>query len=64
MSADAAAGLYSNWDWADRWRVVRNGIRNRGQQVLELINVTPEHTSDSAADAQFAQLLPSIVVPK
>jgi exosortase len=60
-SADAAAGLYSNWDWPDRWRVVRNGIRNRGQQVLEFIVVTPSQTDVAKADAQFAALIPQLV---
>jgi exosortase len=59
----AEAGLYSNWDWADRWRVVRNGIRNRGQQVLELIMLMPPDAGDSAADRQFAKLLPNLIEP-
>jgi exosortase/archaeosortase family protein len=58
----ADAGLYSNWDWADRWRVVRNGIRNRGQQVFELIMLTPE-AEDSNADQRFARLLPKLIEP-
>lgn len=56
------AGLYSNWDWADRWRVVRNGIRNRGQQVLELIMVEPSG-DDAAIEQRFAALLPKLVQP-
>jgi exosortase len=61
---DSGAGMYSNWDWADRWRVVRNGIRNRGQQVLEMIMVTPPQVGDSAVEEQFGRLVPEIVVPK
>jgi hypothetical protein len=61
LGTDAAAGLYSNWDWPDRWRVVRNGIRNRGQQVLEVINVTTSPTSETSTDDQFAKLLPRLV---
>ena len=64
VSADAAAGLYSNWDWADRWRVVRNGIRNRGQQVLEVIHATNAPIDETAADKQFANLLPQLVETK
>ena len=60
---DSGAGLYSNWDWRDRWRVVRNGIRNRGQQVLELIMVIPPQMSDSAAEEQCNRLMQAIVVP-
>jgi exosortase len=62
--AAAAAGLYSNWDWADRWRVVRNGIRNRGQQVFELIMLMPPDADDSTADQQFAKLLPNLIKTK
>ncbi len=61
---ESTAGLYSNWDWNDRWRVVRNGIRNRGQQVLEMIMVTPAQMSDSAVGEQFGRLVREIVVPK
>jgi hypothetical protein len=55
----AAAGLYSNWDWADRWRVVRNGIRNRGQQVLEIIILHPAESDET--EQQFAELLPRLI---
>jgi exosortase len=61
---DSGAGLYSNWDWKDRWRVVRNGIRNRGQQVLELIMVMPPQISDSIADEECGRLMREIVVPR
>jgi exosortase len=64
MGANAAAGLYSNWDWSDRWRVVRNGIRNRGQQVLEAITVTNSRLDERVSDGQFAQLLPQLVQPR
>jgi exosortase/archaeosortase family protein len=59
---DSEAGLYSNWDWSERWRVVRNGIRNRGQQVLELIMVIPQQLSDSAAEEQGGWLMQKIVL--
>ncbi len=61
---ESRAGLYSNWDWNDRWRVVRNGIRNRGQQVLEVIMVTPAQMSDAAVEEQFGRLVREIVDPK
>ncbi len=60
---DSGAGFYSNWDWRDRWRIVRNGIRNRGQQVLELIMVIPPQISDSAAEEECRRLMLEIVVP-
>ena len=61
-SVDDNAGLYSNWDWADRWRVVKNGIRNRGQQVMELIMVEPE-TEEPVVEREFASLLPQLIEP-
>jgi exosortase len=61
-ATDDNAGFYSNWDWADRWRVVRDGIRNRGQQVFELIMVEPE-INQAAFDQQFAALLPTLIQP-
>jgi exosortase len=63
-SVDAAAGLYSNWDWPDRWRVVRNGIRNRGQQVLEFIVINPANTDSNQAEQQFNSLVPHVVEPE
>ena len=59
---DDNAGFYSNWDWADRWRVVRNGIRNRGQQVFELIMVEPEN-SQTSVEREFARLVPKLIQP-
>ena len=64
IAGESAAGLYSNWDWADRWRVVRNGIRNRGQQVLEVIIMHPADVDPSVPQRQFAELLPKLVVPQ
>ncbi|MBV9010391.1 MAG: exosortase/archaeosortase family protein [Verrucomicrobia bacterium] len=55
------AGLYSNWDLRDRWRVVREGIRNLGQQVMEVIIVTPTNVSDVAVDQSFSELLKQTV---
>jgi exosortase len=61
-SFDDNAGFYSNWDWADRWRVVRNGIRNRGQQVLEMVMIEPE-VNAGAVDREFAAVIPQLVGP-
>jgi hypothetical protein len=62
--ADPTTGSYSNWDLADRWRVVRNGIRNRGQQVLELMIITAAPPDESATDHAFAELLPTLINTK
>ena len=62
--ADPTIGSYSNWDLADRWRVVRNGIRNRGQQVLELLMISAAPPDESSTDQAFAELLPKVINTK
>lgn len=59
-SADTP-GMFSNWDLADRWRVVKSGIRNLGQQVLQVMIVTPAHADDHPPDDEFGALLKQVV---
>ena len=54
--------LYSNWDLADRWRVVKHGIRNLGQQVLEVIILAPPNVDEATVDRQFQNILREVVV--
>src|SRR4029077_686554 len=42
------------WSKSDRWRVVREGIRNPGQQVMEIIFVSPHQINNGRAEEQFA----------
>ena len=56
--------LYSNWDLADRWRVVKNGIRNLGQQVLEVIILAPAGVDEKVIDQRFGEMLPALVAPE
>lgn len=49
------------WSPFDRWRVVRDGIRNPGQQVMELITVSSRHRSSEVAEEQFARLVPKLI---
>ena len=46
-----------------RCRVVRNGVRNLGQQTLEVIIITSPQVHDAAAEQQFTTLMREIVVP-
>ena len=57
-----AQDLISNWDLADRWRVVKNGIRNLGQQVLEVIILAPEGVDETVIDQKFGTILSEVVV--
>jgi exosortase len=56
--------LYSNWDLADRWRVVKDGIRNLGQQVLEVIILAPARVDEKVIDQRFGEMLPALVAPE
>jgi exosortase len=58
---DATSGAIGGWARSDRLGVVLQGWRNQGQQVLQLIMVTPENLSIEAAQAEFAELVPKIV---
>jgi hypothetical protein len=57
----SAAGVTENWMRADRLRVVQNGLRNQGQQVLEVVVMTPQALSGAVAQEKFATLVPEIV---
>jgi len=49
------------WSPFDRWRVVRDGIRNPGQQVMEVLTVSSHQRSSAAAEERFAQLVPELI---
>lgn len=51
----------TDWSIADRWKVVRDGLRNPGQQVLEIVFVTPQDCPGAAAEAELGRLLRGLV---
>ncbi len=56
------AGMQPDWSFPARWRAVREGVRNPGQQVMEFILINDgDEAQTEKADAQFAALLPSLV---
>jgi hypothetical protein len=57
---DATRGQTGNWMRDDRLRVVLEGLRNQGQQVLELVMIMPNEIRSEAAEGEFAQLLPQV----
>jgi exosortase len=59
-----AAGIQPEWSFAARWRAVRDGVRNMGQQVMEFIMLTPREMSATEAEARFAEMLPTLVRPR
>ena len=54
----------TNWVASDRWRVVRDGIRNPGQQVMEFVLITREEVGREEAETRFAALVPELVEMK
>ncbi len=58
---ELAAGTQPDWSIAGRARVVRNGVRNLGQQVLEIVIVNPGPMTDEEADREFSALLPQLI---
>lgn len=59
---ELAEGIQPGWSLAARTRVVRNGIRNLGQQVLEAIAINATPVGDAEAEARFGELLREVVV--
>jgi exosortase len=58
------AGIQPEWSFPARWRAVRDGVRNMGQQMIELIILAPSQLDDAAVDQQFAAILATLVVPE
>jgi exosortase/archaeosortase family protein len=57
-------GAQPDWGLLGRSRVVMNGVRNRGQQILEVVLLSPhraEHVDAETAESEFATMLPGIV---
>jgi exosortase len=57
-------GIQPDWSLLARWRVVRNGVRNMGQQVIELVLVSTKPNSAQLAESEFARILPEIIKTK
>ncbi len=58
---DLNAGATSDWSRSDRLRVVLEGLRNQGQQVLEVVILSPRPVDSLLAEGEFAKLVPQIV---
>jgi exosortase len=63
-ASTTTTGKVGTWLRSDRIRVVREGLRNQGQQVMELVLITPNELTNEAAEATFAKLLPTLIVPE
>jgi exosortase len=59
-----AQGVQPEWSLAARRRVVREGIRNLGQQVLETVVISSTPMDDESAEAKFQDLVREVVTTK
>lgn len=59
-----ASGVQPEWSLPARIRVVRNGIRNPGQQVLETVLISSIPMEDEAAQTRFGEMLREVVKAK
>jgi hypothetical protein len=57
-----AQGVQPDWSLAARARVVRNGVRNLGQQVLEVLFVHPHPIDEATAKERFAGFVRDVIV--
>ncbi|MEO5718213.1 MAG: exosortase/archaeosortase family protein [Chthoniobacterales bacterium] len=60
-SSDVTGGKTGSWRRNDRVRVVLQGLRNQGQQVMEFVLMTRNPLSKDQAEAEFAALVPRLV---
>ncbi|MDQ3115189.1 MAG: exosortase/archaeosortase family protein, partial [Verrucomicrobiota bacterium] len=58
---EAETLAFSHWNIAERWEVVRKGMRNPGQQVVEFVLLSRHPLSAEEARTRFAALVPELV---
>lgn len=56
-----ANGIQPDWSFRGRTRAVLNGVRNLGQQTMELVLMSPVQVSAGDAEERFAELLPALI---
>jgi hypothetical protein len=56
-------GVQPDWGPAGRLRGVEKGIRNLGQQILEIVITSGEPLTDAAAEQLFTDALREVAVP-
>jgi exosortase len=55
------SGGTTDWAIADRFRAVREGLRNPGQQVMEFVIITTRQLSNENAESEFANFVPDLI---
>jgi hypothetical protein len=61
---EVKGGAQPDWSMHARTQMVKNGVRNLGQQVLEVVILTPSSVSDDAAEEEFANIVKNVIVPR
>ena len=56
-------GLQPEWSLPARFRAVKNGVRNMGQQVVEFIIVSSHPESPESGAEEVGRLLPGLIRP-
>jgi hypothetical protein len=59
-----AQGKQPDWGVAARTHVVREGVRNLGQQVLEIVITSAQPLDDAAAEEKFADIVRELIAPR
>jgi exosortase len=58
---ELAQGVQPDWSIRGRTEAVKNGVRNLGQQVLEVVIVSAQPLDDAAAEEKFAEIAQEII---
>jgi hypothetical protein len=56
-----SGGAQPDWSFAARSQVVFNGVRNRGQQIIEVVLLSHGPPDDTRTEKEFAEVIPAIV---
>jgi exosortase len=60
----ATNGSQPDWGIDARVRVVKEGVRNLGQQVLEIVILTPPSEPNEKVETQFGEIVRQVIVAK
>jgi exosortase len=56
-----SGGAQPDWSFRSRSGVVLNGVRNRGQQIIEIVLISSHRLNDEDAETEFGKMVPSII---
>jgi len=56
-----SGGAQPDWSFHGRSHVVLTGVRNLGQQIIEVVLLSPHRLNDDAAEKKFSELVPDMI---